>query len=368
VFGRSAITPFVGGVVQNPTSKNLLQEILIDREKMYRLVNFEDASLHFLPMADGGRDESQSSIGVDSDAHKSETGEANKDDVEEDLAWYAGPSLRRTNSRDQLNMLLDDEKQTQKLFQQDASKVLEQLLGEATAVKEALGDNPTRKASKGGMLADMLEIGGAAPKILLRSGGSGERLNHLRSVSSLGKLDEMLPVDTLEEAAPICVASLKRPGSSDSLNERSGDNSHHSVASLKFGGSEADDAPTAMEEIIAVCINRVCKVHAQPQKCIDRQKQTLLYAHLLKHSHLREYAPAHHSLTYTCRHAGGHKQTRTHTTIHTPSPAHMGSRKSDGGKSTPLSHLDVHMCIGIHSYILHSHVHHHIHTHVNAGA
>jgi len=316
-------------------------------------------------MADGGRD--QSSLGVDSDAHKSETGEANKDDVEEDLAWYAGPSLRRTNSRDQLNMLLDDEKQTQKLFQQDASKVLEKLLGEATAAKEALADNPSRKASKGGMLADMLEIGGA-PKILLRSGGSGERLNHLRSVSSLGKFDEMLPVDTLDEAAPICVASLKRPGSSDSLNERSGDNSHHSVASLNFNESEADDAPTAMEEIIAVCINRVCKVRAQPQKCTDRQRQTLLYAHLPSHTHLREYTPAHHSLTYTCRHAGGHKQTPTHTTIHTPSPAHMGSRKSDGAKSTPLSHPDVHMWIGTHSYILHSHVHHHTHSHVDAGA
>ena len=209
------------------------------------------------------RSGSYTSIGVDSDIEKEdEVGELHSphfkptERVDDSDCGGRGtksvmprPTLARSRSREKLDEILRDQEASDKLFEKDVESELETMIREATLAKEALVGNmdsksEMRRNASQMLLTEMLDLGVPTP-----------RMRHASSSDSIpdqgGSVEQCIL-----EAKPVSVQAMHkgRIGSRDDL----GDDSFHSVNST--GSNSGDDAaPHTMEEIIAVCINKVCK-------------------------------------------------------------------------------------------------------------
>jgi hypothetical protein len=200
---------------------------------------------------------SESSIGQDSDACLDDV-----DYVRDEIPRTGSPpraALKRSGSREKLESMLGDQHIRDQLYQKDATQVLEDMIGEATQAKEEIASARTMipVASKLDMLSELLEIGHSNGPTSPRAGPAAGALSSGCPVKSSNDH----PV--IHEADPVSVASLRAsnsdgqlPRSHSASNLR--DDSWHSKGSNGESTGE-DDGPASMEEIIAVCINKVCR-------------------------------------------------------------------------------------------------------------
>ena len=233
---------------------------------------------------------SWASLGVDSDAGSQEQEVSDAADNFQvrreggDLARHAGdrsgtPSriVRRQGSHEQLAALVSNEELSKRLYDVDATSVLEKMVAEANELHQqwcergfstaetaerAVGAERSQApecVAKHNMLEKILDVGRHADVGTTAALGT---LAHSPSPVAgrlpLSGSSESLALDVVDEeiehAAAVSVAALRRPDCDRAPRDGS-------VHSYKSQGSDAalDDGVHAMEEIIAVCINKVCK-------------------------------------------------------------------------------------------------------------
>jgi hypothetical protein len=197
---------------------------------------------------------SGTSIGVDSDRESVVAGSDGDYAAAMENVPHGGLERRmpRTGSRENLENMLRDDAVRDKIFQMDATQVLEEMIGDVdTTSSHSCALRPV--ASKLDILSELLEIGHT-------SIGANAPWPECRRTHASGDHANRPPA--VHEAQPVSVANLRpsngglqRVASSDQLR----DDSQHSYASKEGNSTGDDDEPAAMEEIIAVCINKVCK-------------------------------------------------------------------------------------------------------------
>ena len=234
---------------------------------------------------------SWASLGVDSDAGSQEQEVSDAADNFQvrrgggGLACHAGdrfgtPSraLRRQGSHEELAALASNEELSKRLYDVDATSVLEKMVAEAnelhqqwsergfstaeTAERAVGARSPAPESvAKHNMLEKILDVGrhadgGAAAAPGTQAHSPSPAAGRLPLSGSSESLALDVVDEEIEHAAAVSVAALRRARIDSDRAPRDG-----SVHSHRSQGSDAalDDGLHAMEEVIAVCINKVCR-------------------------------------------------------------------------------------------------------------